>query len=61
MKIDLAMKTLIQIAEARANELDVKAGEADGDEAKSLKAEAKEARAASKPLRTFLGLAGIAA
>ena len=59
MRIDLAMKTLIQIAEAKANELDDRAGEADGDEVKSLKSEAKQARAAAKPLRAFLGLAGI--
>ena len=59
MRIDTSMKTLIEIAEEKADELDARAGDADGDEARSLKAEAKQARAASKPLRAFLGLAGI--
>ena len=59
MRIDTAMKTLLEIAEAKADELEVRAVEADGEAAKNLKAEAKQARAASKPLRAFLGLAGI--
>ena len=53
MRIDLAMKTLIQIADAKADELEARAGKADGEEVKSLKVEAKQAHAASKPLRTL--------
>lgn len=55
----IGWEALIHIAEEKADDLDAQAGKADVEEANSLRAIAKQVRASTRPLRIFLGLAGI--